>query len=82
MALTTTLEIVHNGRALEIRALVAGGDWQIWVCDSGRRVYLHSLVPFDNEEEKEAVGVALSQAKRDIESDAIIIPVVRTWPPS
>ena len=82
MALTTALGVVHHGRTLELRAVVTDGDWQIWVYEAARRIYLYGLVPLEHVELEAAVAEALAQAKHDIENGAIVIPVVRTWPRS
>lgn len=73
----TSIELVHQGRYLEIRAAMIAGDWQIWIHEGGNRIYLHGIVAGD---QMDQVAGALAQARRDIETDAIIVPIVRSWP--
>lgn len=73
----------HNGRRLEIKAVVLAGDWQIWVYENGERIYFHSVVPFENSLNKaEDVRIQnlLAEAQRDIQNELIIVPVIRFWP--
>ena len=71
------IEVVHNSRRLEIKASMIAGDWQLWIYDAGTRVYLYGIVPYDRSHE---IDGALRQARIDVETDAIIVPVVRSWP--
>jgi hypothetical protein len=77
----TTISLVHNGRQLEVRASVIAGDWQLWVYEAGNRIYLHSIVPFEQAQAIDALDRALREAQKDIESEAIVVPVVRSWRP-
>jgi hypothetical protein len=71
---------MHQGRQLEIRPMMASGDWQIWIYEDGNRACLHNVVPFDP-----AAGMrggatleaAMAEARRDVESEAIAVPVAR-----
>jgi hypothetical protein len=71
------INLSYRGRKLQIRASVVAGEWQIWFYEDGQRVYLHSILPHDRMHELDA---ALLQARRDLEIDAIVVPVVRSWP--
>lgn len=70
-------ELVHKGRRLQIQASVLAGDWQVWIYEDANRVYLHSLVANDQAHELDTV---IQQARNDVETGAIIVPVVRGWP--
>jgi hypothetical protein len=81
--MSRTMHFIHKGRQLEIRPMMTAGDWQIWIYEEGTRLFLHSVVPFDPAAGMRG-GVALEAAvvgaKRDVESEAIIVPVIRSWP--
>jgi hypothetical protein len=73
--------VAKNNRLLEVRAFLSGGDYQVWVLEGGRKIYLYEVVPYEaSGGSTAAVDRVLGRAKADIESDAIIVPVVRTWP--
>lgn len=79
--MSNRIQVTKNDRLLEIRAIVAGGDYQIWILEKGAKVYLYEVVPYQgSSEDQSAVQSALGRAKTDIENDSIIIPVVRNWP--
>jgi len=72
-----SVELSHNGRHLEFKASMIAGDWQIWIYEAGTRIYFYGVVPNDQAHELDA---AIRQAKSDVETDAIIVPVIRSWP--
>ena len=77
------MHFLHNGRQLEVRPVMTSGDWHIWICEGGSRIYLHSVVPFDPAAGMRGGGAleaALVGAKHDVESETIIVPVIRSWP--
>jgi hypothetical protein len=75
------IEMNHNGRQLEIRAAVVGGDWQIWVHENGNKIYLYNVIPFQSADGiPPLVEAELRRAKGEIEAETIIVPVVRMWP--
>lgn len=53
--------------------------YQICTYGEGRRLYLRDTVFYDRLDE---VEVVLSQARQDIETDSIIVPIVQSWLPS
>ncbi|MFZ5784087.1 MAG: hypothetical protein ACOY4R_28160 [Pseudomonadota bacterium] len=73
----TSIELTHRGRHLTIRAAMIAGDWQVWVHEGGRRIYLYGVLAFD---EGDRLAATLEQARRDVETDAIVVPVLRFWP--
>jgi hypothetical protein len=77
------MHFIHKGRQLEIRPMMMSGDWQIWIYEDGSRLYLHSVVPFDPTAGMRggiALEAAVAEAKREVESETIIVPVIRSWP--
>ena len=77
------IHFIHKGRQLEIRPMMTAGDWQIWIYEEGARLFLYSVVPFDpaaGMRGGRALEAALVGAKHDVESETIIVPVVRSWP--
>jgi hypothetical protein len=77
----TSLAFCHHDRQLEARATISGGDWHIWIYERGEAIFLHSVVAGN------AIGsptaqleAVLAAARRDIENETFIIPIVRRWP--
>jgi hypothetical protein len=78
-----TIHFMYRGRRLEIRPMMTAGDWQVWIYEDGERVYLHNVVPFDPSAGMrggEALETAMASAKRDVENETIIVPIIRSWP--
>jgi hypothetical protein len=79
--MSNRIQVTKNDRLLEIRAIVAGGDYQIWILENGEKVYLYEVVPYHgSSHDWSAVQSTLRRARADIENESIIIPVVRNWP--
>jgi hypothetical protein len=78
-----SVSFAYKGRELEIRAFVAAGDWQLWIVEAGRKIYLHSVVPFESAlgpRQSGELEALLARARRDVEEEVVIVPVVRFWP--
>ncbi len=74
-------QVLKNNRLLEVRAFVTGGDYQIWILEKGVKIYLYEVVPYSGSgKDSTVLQQILGRAKAEIESDSIIIPVVRNWP--
>ena len=57
--------------------MMATGDWHIWIYENGNRAYLHNVVPSDpvaGMRGGDALEAAMTEAKHDIESEAVIVP--------
>jgi hypothetical protein len=77
----TSLAFCHHNRELEARATISAGDWQIWICEQGEPIFLHSVVAGDAIDSPAGqLEIVLAAAKRDIENETFIIPIVRRWP--
>ncbi len=74
-------QVAKDDRLLEVRALLSGGEYQIWILESGKKIYLYEIVPSEGSgNDRAAVQRVIGRAKADIETDAIIVPIVRNWP--
>jgi hypothetical protein len=72
-----SVPVVHEGRRLEILAVVAAGDWQIWVCEGGHKVFLHSVLPCEHASNGTGNDVLLAifeKARREITDNVIAVP--------
>lgn len=77
--LTKTIQFVHAGRQLEIRAKDVGHTVQIWIEEYGKPLHLYSALSRQQVEEaivsgRDIMGAVMQTAQLDVQEGKVILP--------